>query len=83
MTRTIPTGVADVNTRDSDPERPDGRSHRLMVQGVDGVCDDPHEVPRSLGLLVVTYPDGGSKVIERRPEDIRDECQTRDGVIPP
>jgi hypothetical protein len=60
----------------------DGQSHRLMVQGVDGICDEPHQTPMSLGLLVVTYPDGGSKVIQR-PEEIRDECQTRDGVIPP
>jgi hypothetical protein len=60
----------------------DGQEHRLMVHGVDGVCDEPHQTPRSLGLLVVTYPDGGSKVIQQ-PEQIRDECQTRDGVIPP
>jgi hypothetical protein len=60
----------------------DGRSHRLMVQGVDGVCDEPHQTPASLGLLVVTYPDGESKVIQR-PEEFREECQTQDGVIPP
>jgi hypothetical protein len=60
----------------------DGQSHRLRVFGVDGVCDEPHKTPMSLGLLVVTYPDGETKVIER-PEEMREVCQTRDGVIPP
>jgi hypothetical protein len=60
----------------------DGQSHRLRVFGVDGVCDEPHQTPMSLGLLVVTYPDGESKVIQH-PEEMREECQTRDGVIPP
>jgi hypothetical protein len=60
----------------------DGQSHRLRVFGVDGVCDEPHKTPMSLGLLVVTYPDGESKVIER-PEEMREECQSRNGVIPP
>ena len=60
----------------------DGQSHRLRVFGVDGVCDEPYQTPMSLGLLVVTYPDGESKVIEH-PEEMRDECQSRNGVIPP
>jgi hypothetical protein len=60
----------------------DGQSHRLRVFGVDGVCDEPHKTPMSLGLLVVTYPDGESKTIEH-PEEMREVCQTRDGVIPP
>lgn len=42
----------------------DGQGHKLKVQGTDGVCDEPTHTPRSLGLLVVTYPDGESKVIQ-------------------
>jgi hypothetical protein len=39
----------------------DGQEHRLMVHGV---CGGPTPTPRSLGLLVVTHPDGKSDVIE-------------------
>lgn len=42
----------------------DGQMHKLTVHGTDGVCDEPTQTPRSLGLLVVTYPDGESKVIQ-------------------
>jgi hypothetical protein len=55
----------------------DGQEHKLTVHGVDGVCDEPHQTPMSLGLLVITYPDGESKVIQR-PEEMY-ECPTRDG----
>jgi hypothetical protein len=43
----------------------DGQMHKLTVHGVDGVCDEQTQTPMSLGLLVVTYPDGTSKVIQR------------------
>jgi hypothetical protein len=60
----------------------DNEVHTLMVHGVDGVCDEPHKTPMSLGLLVVTSSDGESTVIQR-PEEMREVCQTNDGVIPP
>jgi hypothetical protein len=43
----------------------DGQDHKLQVFGVDGVCDDPYQTPLSLGLLVVTHPDGTSDVIQK------------------
>ena len=48
----------------------DGQEHKLQVFGVDGVCDEPHQTPLSLGLLVVTYPDGESKVIQKDEPEI-------------
>ena len=49
----------------------DGQEHELTVHGTVGVCDEPTQTPRSLGLLVVTYPNGESKVIQH-PEKMYD-----------
>ncbi len=57
----------------------DGQEHKLQVFGVDGVCDDPYQTPLSLGLLVVTHPDGTSDVIQKdEPKfgGISDVCQS-------
>jgi hypothetical protein len=59
----------------------DGQSHRLRVFGVDGVCDEPHKTRCRLASSS-PYPDSESKVIEHH-ERMRDECQSRNGVIPP